>query len=95
MTQEEYGNIIWACKDVVRETHLDLKLLNTMNDKKKGFHRYIRSKRETRKNTDSPLSGTGGRGAKDVAMSKILNALFSLVFADRICIQESQTQKKD
>lgn len=78
-----------------KPNHLDLKLLNITNDKKKCFQKYIRSKRETRKNTGSLLSDSGNLGAKDMAMSKIPNALFSLSFADRICIQESQIHKKN
>ncbi|CAM4671973.1 unnamed protein product, partial [Lepidochelys olivacea] len=43
MTREEYKNIAWACRNVIRraKSHLELQLARDVKSNKKGFFRYI------------------------------------------------------
>lgn len=41
----------------------------------------------------SLLSEAGDLGAKDMDKAKVLNALFTLIFAGKTCLQESQVSE--
>ena len=48
-TWKEYSNIIRVCRDATRKAkgHLELNLARDVNHNKKGFFKYISSKRKT------------------------------------------------
>lgn len=60
-----------------------------MKSNKKGFYRYICSKRKTRENVGPLLNGAGGLMTKNMAKAEILKAFFSQVFNSKICLQGS------
>ena len=51
-TWEEYRNVVRACRDVTRKAkaHLELYLAKEIKDNRKGFLKYVSSKRKTREN---------------------------------------------
>jgi len=51
-TWEEYRNVVRACREATRKAkaHLELNLTRDVKDNKKGFFKYISSKRKTREN---------------------------------------------
>ena len=60
-TWEEYRNVVRACRDVTRKAkaHLELYLAKEIKDNRKGFLKYVSSKRKTRENV-GPLLNEGG-----------------------------------
>ena len=48
-TWEEYRNVVRVCRDATRKAkaHLELNLARDVKDNKKGFFKYISSKRKT------------------------------------------------
>ena len=50
-TWEEHRNVVRACREAMRKAkaHLELNLARDVKDNKKGFFKYISSKRKTRK----------------------------------------------
>lgn len=69
-----------------KPNHLDLKQIKVMEDSKKGFCKCIRTKRKTRKNMGSLVSGPGNLRTKDKAKAKVFNALIDLVFDGKSCL---------
>lgn len=61
-----------------------------MKCKKKIFHKYIGTKRETRGNMGPLLNGAGALVTKDVEKAKVVNVFFILVFIGKTSLQESQ-----
>jgi len=57
-TWEEYRNVVRACRDAKRKAkaHLELKLARDVKNNKKGFFKYIRSKRKNRDNVGPLLN---------------------------------------
>ena len=57
-TWEEYGNVVWVCKDAMRKAkaYLELNLMRKVQDKKKSFFKYISSKRKSKENVVSLLN---------------------------------------
>jgi len=51
-TWEEYGNVVWVCKDAMRKAkaYLELNLMRKVQDKKKGFFNCVSVKRKSREN---------------------------------------------
>ena len=60
-TWEEYRNVVRACRDATRKAkaRLELNLAKVIKDNKKGFFKYVNSKRKTRENV-GPLLSEGG-----------------------------------
>lgn len=56
---------------------------------KKGFHRYISSKRKSRENVILLLNGTGDLMTKVLEKTEVLSPFFTLVFTGKIFLQES------
>jgi len=58
---EEYRNVVRACRDATRKAkvHLELNLARDVKDNKKGFFKYIGSKRKTRDNVGPLLNEVG------------------------------------
>lgn len=67
-----------------------MNLLVEINNKgnKKGFYKYLKSKRKTEENVGPLLNGAGKLGTNN--MAKVLNAFFASVFASKTGLQESQ-----
>ena len=63
-TWEEYRNVVRACRDATRKAkaRLELNLAKVIKDNKKGFFKYVNSKRKTRENVGPLLSEGGGSG---------------------------------
>lgn len=61
MTQEEYRATVRACRDSIRKAKADLEfnLVRDVRGNKKGFYRYINSKRKVRGYVGPLLNGAG------------------------------------
>ena len=60
-----------------------------MKSNKKGFYKYINSKRKTRKNVGLLLNGAGDLVTKDMEKAEVFNAFFASFFTDKTGLQES------
>ncbi|GAB0182598.1 mitochondrial enolase superfamily member 1 [Grus japonensis] len=92
-TWEEYRNIVRVCRNATRKAkaHLELNLARDVKDNKKGFFKYISSKRKTRENVGPLLNEVGALVMEDTEKAEILNAFFASVFTAKAGPQESQT----
>ncbi|GAB0175927.1 mitochondrial enolase superfamily member 1 [Grus japonensis] len=61
-----------------------------VKDNKKGFFKYISSKRRTRENVDPLLNEVSALVTKDPGKAELLNAFFASVFTAKASPQESQ-----
>ncbi|GAB0206830.1 hypothetical protein GRJ2_003148600 [Grus japonensis] len=91
-TWEEYKNVVRVCRDATRKAkaHLALNLARDVKDKKKGFFKYISSKRKTRENVGPLLNEVGALVMEDTEKAELLNAFFASVFTAKVDPQESQ-----
>lgn len=85
-TKEGYRSITWACRDGIGKTKvwLVLKQIRHVKCNKKGFCRYVGSKRKTRENLDLMLNQAGVLPMNGTEEAEVLNALFISVFTSRI-----------
>ncbi|GAB0179374.1 mitochondrial enolase superfamily member 1 [Grus japonensis] len=93
-TWEEYRNVVRVCRDATRKAkaYLELNLARDVKDNKKGFFKYISSKRKTRENVGLLLNEVGALVMEDTEKVELLNAFFALIFATaKATPQESQT----
>ncbi|GAB0208892.1 hypothetical protein GRJ2_003354900 [Grus japonensis] len=92
-TWEEYKNVVRECRDATRKAkaHLALNLARDVKDNKKGFFKYISSKRKTRENVGLLLNEVGALVMEDTEKVELLNAFFASVFTAKVGPQESQT----
>ncbi|GAB0182218.1 hypothetical protein GRJ2_000687100 [Grus japonensis] len=92
-TWEEYKNVVRVCRDATRKakTHLELNLARDVKDNKKGFFKYISSKRKTRENVGLLLNEVGALVMEDTEKTELLNAFFASVFTAKAGPQETQT----
>ncbi|GAB0209872.1 mitochondrial enolase superfamily member 1 [Grus japonensis] len=81
------------CKDATRKAkaHLELKLAGDVKDNKKGFFKYISSKRKTRENVGPLLNEVGALVMEDTEKAELLNAAFASVFTAKAGPQETQS----
>ncbi|GAB0183528.1 hypothetical protein GRJ2_000818100 [Grus japonensis] len=92
-TWEEYRNVVRVCRDATRKAkaHLELNLARDVKDKKKGFFKYISSKRKTWENGDMLLNEVGALVTEDTEKVELLNAFLASVLPAKAVPQESQT----
>jgi len=67
-TWEEYRNAVRAFREAMRnaKAHLELDLARDVKDNRKGFFKYISSKRMTRENVGPPLNEMGALVTEDM-----------------------------
>ncbi|PKU39258.1 rna-directed dna polymerase from mobile element jockey-like [Limosa lapponica baueri] len=92
-TWDDYGNIIRLFRDAMRKAkaHLELNLARDIKDNKKGFFKYISSKRKTRENVSPLLSEMGALVTEDAKVAELLNAFFASVFTANASPRESHS----
>ncbi|GAB0208405.1 mitochondrial enolase superfamily member 1 [Grus japonensis] len=92
-TWEEYKNVVRVCRGATRKAkaHLELNLAGEVKDNKKGFFKYISSKRKTKENVGLLLNEMGALVMEDTEKAELLNAAFASVFTAKADPQESQT----
>ncbi|GAB0207763.1 hypothetical protein GRJ2_003242000 [Grus japonensis] len=92
-TWEEYRDVVRECRGATRKAkaHLELNLAGEVKDNKKGFFKYISSKRTTRENVGPLLNEVGALVMEDTEKAELLHALFASVFTAKADPQESQT----
>ena len=91
-TWEEYKNVFRACRASTRKAkvHLQLNPARNVKDNKKGFFKYISSKRETRENVRPLLNEVGTLVTEHTEKAVLLNAFFTSAFSAKAGPQESQ-----
>jgi len=77
------------------KAHLELNLAKDMKDNKKGFFKYVNSKRRTRDNVGLLLNEVGALVSGDVENVEILNTFFVLVFITKTAPWESRASKRE
>ncbi|GAB0204162.1 mitochondrial enolase superfamily member 1 [Grus japonensis] len=75
------------------KAHLELKLARDVKDNKKGFFKYIGSKRKTRENLGPLLNEVGALVMEDIEKVELLNAFFASFLTAKAIPQESQTME--
>ncbi|KAK4816744.1 hypothetical protein QYF61_022296 [Mycteria americana] len=79
---QEGRDTVQTCRDGLQKAkaHMELILAGDMKDNKKGFYRYIISKRMTRENVGLLRKGNWDLVLKDMEKAEALIAAFALVF---------------
>ncbi|GAB0179989.1 mitochondrial enolase superfamily member 1 [Grus japonensis] len=92
-TWKEYRNVVRVCRDAMKKgkAHLELNLARDVKDNKKGFFKYISSKRNTWENVGPLLNEVGALVMEDTEKAELLNAAFASVFTAKAVPQETQT----
>ncbi|GAB0206434.1 mitochondrial enolase superfamily member 1 [Grus japonensis] len=92
-TWEEYRNVVRVCRDTTRKAkaQLELNLAKDVKDNKKGFFKYISSKRKTRENVGPLLNEMGALVMEDTEKAELPNAAFASVFTAKVAPEETQT----
>ncbi|GAB0206587.1 hypothetical protein GRJ2_003124300 [Grus japonensis] len=88
-----YRNVVRVCRDATRKAkaQLELNLARDVKDKKKGFFKYISSKRKTKENVGTLLNEVGALVTEEIEKAELVNAAFASVFTAKVDPQESQT----
>ncbi|GAB0206495.1 mitochondrial enolase superfamily member 1 [Grus japonensis] len=81
-TWEDYRDAVRHCREKIRvvKAQLEFKLDSTVKDNKKGFLKYVNSKRRTRDNIGPLLDEVGHLTNRDVDKAEMFNAFFASVF---------------
>ena len=92
VTQDEHRDIAKVCRDGIwkAKAQLKLELVRDVKGNKKGFFRYVGSKREAKENVVPQVNGTGDLVTKDMEKAEVLIAFFVSVFTGKLCPQVSQ-----
>lgn len=67
-----------------------MNLARDVKGNKKGFPKYSSSKKTIRENDGTLLNEAENLVTKDMQKIELLNVLFTLVFAGKICLEESE-----
>lgn len=67
--------------------------MRDMKGNKKGFYKYVSSKRKTRENMSPLLNGAGELLTNDMGKDEVLNAFFASIFTGKPGLQESQASE--
>ncbi|GAB0181788.1 mitochondrial enolase superfamily member 1 [Grus japonensis] len=91
-TWEEYRDVVRECRDATRKAkaQLELNLARDVKYTKKGFLKYISSKRKTKENVGLLLNEVGALVMEHAEKTELLNALFASVFTAKVSPQETQ-----
>uniref|UniRef100_A0A8C3H5H4 Reverse transcriptase domain-containing protein n=1 Tax=Chrysemys picta bellii TaxID=8478 RepID=A0A8C3H5H4_CHRPI len=89
MTREEYKNIAQACRSEIRKakSHLELQLARDVKSNKKGFYRYVSSKKKVKESVGPLLNEGGNLVTEDVEKANVLNDFFASVFTKKVSSQ--------
>ena len=82
-TRQDYGGAVCHGRETIRaaKARLEFKLASTVKDKRKGFLKYVHSKRRSRDNIIGPLLDEVGHLAnRDVDKAQAFNAAFASGF---------------
>ncbi|KAK4810960.1 hypothetical protein QYF61_014432 [Mycteria americana] len=81
-TREDYRDAVRHCREKIRaaKARLEFKLASTVKDNKKGFLKYVNSKRRIRDNIGPLLDEVGHLTNRDVDKAETFNAFFASVF---------------
>ncbi|PKU38009.1 rna-directed dna polymerase from mobile element jockey-like [Limosa lapponica baueri] len=92
-TWEKYRSAVRICRDATGKAKapLELNVARDVKDNKKGFFKYISSKRKTRENVGPLLNEVGVLVTDDAEKVELLNAFFASVFTAEAGPQEPQT----
>lgn len=74
---------------------MDLLVEIKNKDNKKGFYKYLNSKRKTRENVGPLLNRAGKLMTKNMEQAKVWNAFFASVFASKTAFQESRALRPE
>ncbi|KAK4827148.1 hypothetical protein QYF61_015102 [Mycteria americana] len=82
----------WTIRDRVRKAKADLELslARDVKDNKKGFYKFINSKRKTKENMGPLLNVARELVTNGTEKAEILDAFFASVFTRKNILQESQ-----
>ncbi|XP_061495614.1 uncharacterized protein LOC133390587 isoform X2 [Rhineura floridana] len=85
ITKEEYRRAARACRNSVRKakTQNELRLAREARNNKKGFFRYVRSKRKTKETVGLLLSEDGKMLTDNEEKAELLNTYFASVFSQK------------
>ncbi|KAK4831434.1 hypothetical protein QYF61_017565 [Mycteria americana] len=83
-SQEDYRAMVRICREKTRnaKAQLDLKLASVVSDNKKGFFKYINSKRRAKENIGLILVEDGNLTNRDEEKPEAFNAFFASVFSN-------------
>ncbi|CAM5119753.1 unnamed protein product [Natator depressus] len=89
VTREEYNIIAQACRSEIRKakSHLELQLARDVKSNKKGFFKYVSSKKKVKESVGPLLNGVGNLVTEDVEKANVLNAFFASVFTNKVSFQ--------
>jgi len=92
-TWEEYRNIVKVCMEAKRKAKvsLELNLAKGAKDNKKGFFKYISSKRKDREKGSLLLNGGGALLTENTEKEGLLNIVFDSIFIAKAGPQASQS----
>jgi len=96
-TWDEYRIVVKACRDATKKAkvHLELNLAKDVKDNKKGFFKYISSKRKTRDNVGTLLNEVGVLVMEDAEKAELLNAFFTSVFSAKASLRNPRSWRQE
>ena len=76
------GAVVCVCGDRIRkaEAQMELNWVRDVKDNKKGFHRYIGRRRQSKESVPPLTKGNGELASSDTEKAEVLNECFASVF---------------